>query len=438
MTKRKKKSAPVHMAVLTIVVVVSLLVSLTIIVLLLPMHKGSFDRLSQVSAYAQMVKEYPTIDNTNWLNPDYTSYYQSEVPTFFDTLLMKLHLKKQPAWSLRLFEDLLADVSRNREERKLSGVCVQLIEPRENDRYFLWTDLQGAFHSLVRCLEYLKEQNVIDENLKIQDGCYFIFNGNVFDYGPIIMQTFTLVLQLMQMNPEQVFFVRSYHEQPGGWYDTKIAKQLHILGNTASDEAVPYAQEIDTFLTTLPDVIFLAHAQGDTYQAIEVTYAPQSEDVFVRECSSATVISSGGKSQVGSFDKEGRLDDKKIEVRAIIMKPMSIQGMLAHPDGLRPLGTKKDVFEWLTFSSPNGRSHQIYQYFFDTILEIDTQGPIDTWTITEYVDDVRDRLGFSMSASYYLVNGRRPGDDARIAKLQEQIEKTKQELEAAQRKCAEA
>jgi len=397
----------------------------------------NFSSLVRVSKYAQTVEEYPTIDNTNWLNPDYTSYYKSQFPTFFDNLFTKLHLKKQPKWSMYLFDKLLKEVTHEREQRKLGGACVQVIEPTEKNRYFVWTDLQGAFHSLIRCLEYLREHDVIKDDLKIKDNCYFIFNGNLFNYGPIILQTFTLVLKLMSINPEQVFFIRSSHEQPGAWYDNKIAKELHVFGKTKVDEVVPYAKEIDSFLDTLPDVLYLMQLHNDGYQAIEVFFTPLAEDRFVRQCGNAMVISKNQESRVIPYNKEGLFDGKKFKVRALIMKPENVRRMLANPVGLIPLGIKDNAFEWITFSSPNGRSHQIYQFFYDTIIEIDTPGPMDTWTITEHRNDVRDQLGFILGGTYYLVNGQRPGDEQRIAKLQEKIAEAKKELEEAKHKCAQ-
>lgn len=436
--KARKKNTWIGKGLLALLVGVGSLVVLFAFLLLIPVGTNRFDSLTQMSTYAQTVEEYPTIDNTNWFNPDYTSYYKTQVPTLFNKILIKLHLKKQPEWSIHFFDNILKQVTHEREQRKLSGACVQVIEPKENDRYFMWTDLQGAFHSLVRCLEYLREENVINNDLKLKDNCYLLFNGNLFDYGPIILQTFTLVLKLMSVNPEQVFFIRSYNEQPGGWYDNKIAKELHIFGKTKADEAVPYAQDIDSFLETLPDVLYLTQLQDDAYQAIEVTFTPKVEDSFVRQCSNAMVLSSGQESQVLLFGQTGLLDGKKINVRAIIMRPESAKRVLSHLDGLKPLGVRNDIFEWATFSSPNGRSHKIYQFFYDTIIEIDTPGPIDKWTISEYRNDVRDQLGFTFGGAYYLVNGLRPGDEKRIQNLQEQIAQTKKELEEAKRKCVQA
>jgi len=399
---------------------------------------GEYNSLHHISRYTQSLQEYPSIDNTNWYNPDYTSHYRSQLLSFFDKVFIAARIKRMPEWTIDTFETLVHQVTHDRTERNLKDVCAQAVVPQDNERYFLWTDLQGALHSFVRCLNYLKQHNIITDDLIIKDGCSFIFNGSVFGYGPYTLQVVTLILQLMHKNPQQVFFVRSYYEQPGSWYNSSLAKALRIFCETDADEVVPKAPEIDAFLETVPDVFYLLKKETNTYQAIEVTFSSGSEDAFTKQCGNIMIMSAQESDKLLPYNKAGTIGDKGLSVRALVVRPDSVKRILAHPDGLMPIGMDNTMFKWITFSSPSGRSHQVYQFFYDTILEIHTLGEIEQWTISERRNDVRDTHNFEFAGEYYLVNGLRPGDKERIATIEQKIAKTKQEIEDAQNACRQA
>ena len=403
-------------------------------------YAARFDTLAKIKKYADSVNEYPKNDEINWINPDYSSYYRSLRPSFLSKIVTRLGLKKGPGWSLGSFDYIVRAVTHDRETHKLTGVCARVIMPKDEYRFFIWTDLQGSLHSLVRCLEQLHTEGIIDEQLKIKEGCHFVFNGNLFAHGPFVLQTLTVVLWLMYINPNQVFMVRNYHEQPQGWYDQQPASMLRILARTEHEPTVPYAEAIDALLNTLPDVFYITREHDDAYQSVEVAYAPYAEDIFTRSCSHAMIVDEEEKTKIVSYDQRGFMNEKPLGVRAIIINPDEEQRSISssgYYTGLMPAGSNKGVFEWFNFSSPNGRSHQLYQFYYDVIVELRTTGSVDQWTISETRNDVRDTHYFEFVGSYYVVNGRRPDDEQRIEILERQIEKVEKELEEAKRKCAE-
>lgn len=423
-------------------VVAFFVVSLLLLLALIKPQKyaARFDSLRAISAYAASVEEYPKNDAPNWLNPDFSTYHASLRPSFFDKILIRLGLKKGPGWSLGMFTVILDTVRAERENRKLTDVCAQVIMPKDTDRFFIWTDLQGSFHSLVRCLQYLKEQNIIDEKLHIQEGCYFVFNGNVFAYGPFVLQTCTLILWLMHINPEQIFFIRNYHEQPQGWYDQQPAHTLRVFAGKERDTGIPYVKNIDAFMHTLPNALYLVKESDEGYQAVEIAYMPKEEDMFVKSCAHA-IIMNHGETKIVPYDRQGFLDNKPLHIRALLTHPEEEKrSMLGQKkiSGLIPNGKVNGIFEWLTFSSPNGRSHQLYQFFYDVIIELKTQGSIDQWTIAETRNDVRDTAYFEFVSMYNVANGNRPDDAERIATLQKQIQEVEQSLKEAKKNCAES
>ena len=425
-------------------VIAFFVVSLLLLLVLIKPQKYAvrFDSLHAISAYAASVEEYPKNDAPSWINPDFSTYYRSLRPSFFDKILIRFGLKKGPGWSLGMFNFILNTVRVEREKLKMTDICAQIFLPKDTDRFFIWTDLQGSFHSLVRCLQYLKEQNIIDEKLRIRDGCYFIFNGNVFAHGPLILQTYTLILWLMHINPKQIFLIRSYFEHPKNWYNQQPANALRIFADKERDTEIPYATNIDAFMNTLPNALYLVQKSNDEYQAIEFTYMYEEKDMFLKSCTRTIEEVNQEKAKIVSYDQQGLIDSKLLYIRAILLTYLGEGKRFLFSQrpigGLIPNGKVNGIFEWLTFSSPNGRSHQLYQFFYDVIIELKTQGSIDQWTIAETRNDVRDTAYFEFISMYNVVNGNRPDDAERIATLQKQIREVEQLLKEAKKKCAES
>lgn len=74
-------------------------------------------------------------------------------------------------------------------------------------------DLHGNIHGLIRILCYLKEQQFIDDHLRIIDPTFYIaFLGDYVDRGTYGAEVIYTLLQLKLKNPNHVFLVRGNHE----------------------------------------------------------------------------------------------------------------------------------------------------------------------------------------------------------------------------------
>ena len=57
-----------------------------------------FQTLQEMQYYAKRMPEYPESDNTNWLQPDFSSFYTQKTNYWINSLLLFLRLKERPMW----------------------------------------------------------------------------------------------------------------------------------------------------------------------------------------------------------------------------------------------------------------------------------------------------------------------------------------------------
>jgi hypothetical protein len=199
----------------------------------------AFDSLTQASEYANTHEEFPESDNSDLLAPDYTKYHKKFVPGFWGRFLNWSGIKKQ-IWSAPFFKSTLLDIVVTREHHKLDGKFVQKITPPAGSKILIWGDSHGAFHSLVRSLLFLKAEGVIDDTFKvISKDHYFVFNGNAINRSAYTLETLTLLMQLMRINPEKVFYIKGDHENNNKWLNYGLARELRTRCRYVDPERVP-------------------------------------------------------------------------------------------------------------------------------------------------------------------------------------------------------
>lgn len=172
----KKKKLKFNFKVLALwsgIGVGAILLICTLILVLLPSYEGKtgFRTLQQMVAYAQRSPEHPPMDNTNLVRPDFTTFYDSQKNGFFSrkwlSLKNMLGMKKEDDWTPSYFVELLNDSLVRHRAHGIKKNIVYRVTPEVSTQLVLWGDIQGAYHSVVRSLQKLKELNIIDDNLKI-------------------------------------------------------------------------------------------------------------------------------------------------------------------------------------------------------------------------------------------------------------------------------
>ena len=232
-----------------------------------------FSTLSEIKQYADLYEENIDSDNQNWLNPDFSSFHRQHLPGFGSRLLQTVGIRR-PIWTAHGFKKLLEQLTKKRELNSFAGRFILKLNPKPETKFIIWGDLHGAFHSLIRDLIALKNQGVINDDLKIIDqNYYFIFNGNVIDRSPYTLETLSLVMRLMEVNPKRVFYIRGKHEDKQMWQAFGLARELKIRARRVSREKIPLNPSVTRFFNTLPLALYLkGQNKKETINVVRISY----------------------------------------------------------------------------------------------------------------------------------------------------------------------
>ncbi len=372
------------------------------LILISPLHGNSFTTLAQAQAYAKIHPEYVKPDNSDWLNPDFGSFHQKMLPTLFQRIWMRFGFSTK-AWNFREFERLLHDITVSRQEIELKGEFAERLTPKTGDKYIIWGDLYSAFHSLVRDLTFLQQQKVIDNNLKIKPGYYFIFNGNIIDGSPYGLETLTLVLRLMKANPTQVIYTCGYYETEERWQNFGLMEELKIRFGEYTEKYKEIAVKLSQFFVSLPLGLYLTHEKKKTLDVVVVSSNKKVSQRF-NDRNLAGLLDVQGDRGYFTYKDERTLPAKDINIRAFITgEDRSISYHLT--EGLTMIGAVEGAIRWMVFSSPTERSQNLYKFQYDAFVKLNINNGMDKWSIALFNQEAKERKGFTKSAIYNLVSG---------------------------------
>ncbi|TET36830.1 hypothetical protein E3J61_00145 [Candidatus Dependentiae bacterium] len=364
-----------------------------------------FPTLTQVQQYAESLPEHIETE-TDWLNPDFSLFHKERAPGRMRRLINWFGLGRR-AWNSKEFNRLLHSLIKKRELNGLMGDFIQKYQEVPGDRIFIWTDLFGAFHSLVRDLEKLRSKGIIGDDFKIAKPEYlFVFNGNVIDHSPYVLETLTLVMRLLEVNPQQVIYTRGDHEDKQEWHSYGLARELKIRAAGLSREVIPLNKLMTQFFNTLPLGLFLPRVTEKEINVVLIANNEYSKSGFeVKKIAGFLEKEENGK--LSSFKLSNKLTAKKSVHIKVIISGEDRSITYHQTAGLTMLGMQREALRWLNFSSPTSRNRRLYEFFNDAFVEIKIQDQLDDWTITLYNQDVRKLFGLKKAATYDLLTGQR-------------------------------
>ena len=362
----------------------------------------AFDTIDDLKNYTEKNEESPPIENKNYLNPDYSEFNRKQVKTFLeqqlDNLLCFLGIKRK-SWSIEQFALLISNVTKGRS----SGEYISKLTPKLDSKFIIWGDIQGALHSLYRDLKQLKSLGIIDETFKIiKPDHYFIFNGDVINRSPYTIETLTLVLKLMDQNPDRVFYIRGNHEDKEFWHNFNLKKELQIKAANLSKESIPLEKEVTVFFKTLPIALFLR--PHDKNEFVCFTHRDLNTDKFKIPYFASFLIN-GSYNKVQNFNLEKAVKTKDFVNIEAMFKGISRTRWFVKTNGLSLLPPDQGATTWTTISCPTSVYQKIYQYYNDSFVIMDILGQsVETWTITLHSQNVLKKDGFETNG-YYLTTG---------------------------------
>jgi ABC-type branched-subunit amino acid transport system substrate-binding protein len=365
--------------------------------------KTIFPTLSATKKYAYSLSEYVDTENNNWVDPDFSLFHKSLKPGFGRRILQWFGIGYD-IWNQYAFKSLLQNLTKQRELAGLIGNFIQKYEPRNGDYMYIWTDLFGAFHSLVRDLDELKSQGIIDDSLNIiKKNCLFVFNGNVISHSPYSLETISLVMRLMENNPDNVVYIRGNQEKLQEWHSYSFARELKVCAAQVSHEIIPLNTQVTRFFNTLAAALYIPQVTEQTIETVVI--ANNDIETNFKEENFAGFLEEKSKNQLTQFKLSNKRESKKpIELKAIITSE-DRSTAYHQTDGLSMLGTKHGATVWINFSSPTNRNRRLYEFFYDAVVKLSITNGIDQWTLGLINQDVRTLLGFKEVATYNLVTG---------------------------------
>ncbi len=370
---------------------------------------ANFSTLSQAELYAKEHSSLVEPDNNNWSAPIFESFHKSNLPSIFYRVVTWFGLGK-PSFDVADFKKLLESTVDEREKEGERNAFGEQFKPSKGDVFIIWTDLFGAFHSLVRDLGYLKERKIIDNSLKIiNPQYYFVFNGNVVGGSPYILETVTLILQFMKKNPSRVFYTRGSHEIEERWHNFELVRELKVRGENFSKEHIPFGSLFDRLFKSLPLGLFLTR---DTEDKIEIVLIANNDEIkrYLENDNLSHLLDTKG--QRGTFvlgkKNSNRNDDEKkkeLQLQAYITGEDRVLTFHA-TNGLSLIGAFEGATKWLVFSSPTKRNQILYNFHYDAFAELKIANGLSSWTIALINQDIRKLEGFQEADFYNLVTGR--------------------------------
>ena len=380
-----------------------------------------FKTYTQIKEYAAALDEFPKMDNSNIIKPDYTTFWTklsqtqgSQTDGFFsrrlERFLQFFHLRKKPVWSISFFKKQLEDLTKLRQEKGFVGNFVHKLIPNQGTQYLVVGDLQGAFHSLVCNVGKWIQLGFLNDDLKIiKPEARIVFVGNVVDRSHASIETLSLIMRLMQENPEGVFLLRGNHEYQNYWHDYGFKQELMVRAAFVSPEPIPLGDTVNKFFDTMTSAIYFGVQPNPTSTFVAIMHqgrdSEEKEMYLVDETKFQDFLKNADKNLLTFNLKEAKplMGPLEIAIKAIVKsekKRKTFQTM----DGLRMLSPDKGASAWSFLSCPTTSYQEGVKFFFDAFGILEVGATIEQWTISLFNQDVRMRQGYQQK-SYNLLTG---------------------------------
>ncbi|HJM69192.1 MAG TPA: ABC transporter substrate-binding protein [Candidatus Babeliales bacterium] len=338
-------------------------------------------QLEQTQQYAKKIKENLLPDSNNYISPRYNRELGEKRSNLFDDIFQLVTHKINGAfWNPTHFTTQLDQVLKNRQKEKFHGRFIQPLKVKSNDRIIVFGDLQGAYHSLIRDVEFLHSKGIIDTNFKLTNpDTYIVFTGNIVERSPYLLQTMSIILMLMHNNPDQVFYIKGKDEQHKGWHSELLGTEIaHYYGSSTSNVLT----KVDQFFNTLP--LAIACTVEKTKPMLLLTSNGLSSDIINIASTQKPILN---------------VTDIKV-----ICKGMSEDFIYARSSGLILSEPERGIPVWTLSSAPTPVYTKLFDFYYDALCIINIKDALNTSTITLLNRDTRTKNKISKDSAYCLVS----------------------------------
>lgn len=393
--------------ILGITLIVSIGLGFLTRVLVLGKTPKQLSTLSEIIAYAAHLPEFPASDDNDWTDPHYDTFDKSRGLSIWQNIKLKLNLLEPPVWSPQYLAMQLKKRTQKNQTMGLTDGPKDFIHIKASPetKILVFGDVHAAFHSLVRDLTYLKSIQIIDDNLSIKNGVYFVFNGDFIDRSPYSIDSLLLLLLLMEKNPQKVFYVAGNHERNSKWQDFGLKRELVARGYPYSRQVVPFKEEVNDFFNTLPESIYVS-AADTTVNVLRMAFNDHLNLSYDEEIISPAFLEQKEPVKAYEFTTNSSTGPS-IDVRAVI-KTEEWRTSRRVKNGIGLLDQDHGATTWASLSSPIN-AHKIFLNLHeDSFIEVVIKDTIEKSIIFSHYQDPRTTEGFKQSPLRSLVFGGPP------------------------------
>lgn len=366
---------------------------IVVVSLYTPTETLAFDNLADIARYAQSLPEFPPNESFNPYHPEFNSFNRDHKVTYFESLLAMFGFKKSFNLNIGHLSQKLHNITDVRELEGCLDDFVQKFYITGRTNWFIWGPLYGAFHSLVRTLQYLESKKIIDNTLKIVDPeSYFIFSGNIISYSPYAVETLYLLLTLLEKNPDRVVLLREKSAVPSKLYNLK--NELEVRFNLPVEKI---EKELERFSNTLPLIFYLIGSEGEIVRISNSSLDPS----LFNETQWAYFFEDRAN---GSFKiKDIELSAKKIDIKTWI-KLYAASEVPHNIDQLRY--AKQDGIQiWSLFSSATELFKTMFNFHYDSLVVLTTGKYFLSWRLGLVSQDLDGKRGFVNNRLFNVETG---------------------------------
>lgn len=322
-------------------------------------------------------------DNANWLDPDFSTFYQSRKPGVIERLLHQC----EPMDIGQLCDCLNALTERQRirkENVNSSKADIVQLHLKPTDSVVIWGDLHGALHSFKRTVFELLRRGLINEKMELAEGVYFVFIGDLINRSPYPLELLRFIVPFIERNENRVWYLKGNHERDAYWKDFLAMRYLieHIK--------YPLVRTLNKFFNTLPDGLSLFMDGGDSTECIYVAHS----NMFLPQLL------------------------KKYTVRVILNGERRAAKAQEFLQGLEFTGFDTDAAVWELLSCPTELYQRFMDFYFDSVVILRPAKRCVAATLTLLSHDIRkpDSVGFTEESWYagYAIKVRPDGPPKEI------------------------
>ncbi len=211
--------------------------------------------LKTVTDYATGMPEYPAATKV-WGNTDFTLFHNKNLPNTFISLLDSWGYRLHNFFTVGYFTEMLEKTVETKKATHQINTIASRIQCPENSSIIIISSLRGHFHRLVRTLAWLNKQGLIDEKLKLRKDIYLLFNAYSINGSAYALETLTLIMALLDLNPNNCFMTRSRQELNNHWNDFALNRELKIRAQYF--DLATLKKKLDIFFSSLPKAIYVS------------------------------------------------------------------------------------------------------------------------------------------------------------------------------------